>query len=116
MMLRIKRLRATTTLGVYEWEVAKKREIIVNAELEFDGAAAARSDDMKDAIDYSEIEQDILDHLYNHSFNLIETVASALAGRILRDPRISRVRVEVDKPGALRFAESVSVVEERCRR
>ena len=111
MKLRIKRLRATTTLGVYEWEIAKKREVIINIELEFDGRAAAQSDDMKDTIDYSEIEQHILDYLYNNRFDLIEAVASRLADHIMEDARISRV----DKPGALRFAESVSAVYEKSR-
>lgn len=115
MKLRIKKLRATTTLGVYDWEIAKKREVIIHMELAFDGAAAVQSDDMSDAIDYSEIEQQALDYLYHNRFDLIETVACRLAEQVMQDARVRHIIVEVEKPGALRFAESVSAIYEAER-
>lgn len=115
--LRIKDLTATTTLGVYDWEQQAKRQVILNIEMLVADSSAGISDDMEDAVDYSVIESRVLEHLDRHSYQLIERLVTDVAHYILAlDSRIQHIKVEADKPGALRMARSVSVSVEIAQR
>ena len=46
-------------------------------------------------------------------FNLLEVLTQKILDLIFEDIKVKWARVEVDKPHALRFAESVSVTMER---
>ena len=48
-------------------------------------------------------------------FYLVEKMASEIADICLSEPRVERVTVRVEKPGALRFARSVGVEITRTR-
>jgi dihydroneopterin aldolase len=45
----------------------------------------------------------------------VEALATDLAKICLEDPQVERVRVRVEKPGAVRFTRSVGVEVERSR-
>ena len=110
MTMRIKDLQATTLLGVYDWEKEARRQVILNLDIEVDADKASVSDDMKDAVDYAMIEQKIIVHLASASYDLIEKLVADIGQLVLAsDKRIASVRVEADKPGALRQARSVSI-------
>ena len=49
------------------------------------------------------------------SYFLVEALASEIARLIVEDFGVDRVRVRVEKPGAVRFARSVGVDIERSR-
>jgi FolB domain-containing protein len=49
------------------------------------------------------------------SFFLVEKLATEVARLCLRDPKVERVDVRVEKPGALRFARTVAVEISRTR-
>jgi D-erythro-7,8-dihydroneopterin triphosphate epimerase len=110
MKIRIKDLRLRTIVGVFEWEQKAPQEVVVNVELEFDGAAAARSDDLSDSVDYKAIKQQLLREVQNARYKLLEKLADHVLQIVLSHEKVRRATVEVDKPHALRFAESVSVV------
>jgi len=109
MTIRIKNLRCRTIIGVHDWEREREQLVIVNVELEFDGTRAAESDRIADTVDYKAIKTAILDEVEKSSFLLLEKLASYILGIVMRDERVTAVTVEVDKPHALRFADSVSV-------
>jgi D-erythro-7,8-dihydroneopterin triphosphate epimerase len=48
-------------------------------------------------------------------FKLLEVLTKNILDLVMEDSRVKKARVEVDKPHALRFAESVSVQLERER-
>jgi D-erythro-7,8-dihydroneopterin triphosphate epimerase len=77
--------------------------------LEFDGSKAAQSDRIEDSVDYKELTKRIVGEVEQSSFQLIEALANHVLGIVMADERVRRAEVEIDKPGALRFAESVSV-------
>jgi dihydroneopterin aldolase len=115
-LIRIKDLQAQTTLGVYDWEKQARRLVILNIELKAEESGAAASDALCDAVDYAQLETRVLAYLENHSFQLLERLVAEVAALLLSvDRRIAWVRVEADKPGALRLARSVSVSAERVR-
>lgn len=109
MILRIENIRLRTIVGIYEWEKNNKQDVIINVELEFDGTEAAKSDDINDSVNYKTINKEILEHVENTKFELIEKIAGDVLAIILKDKKVQKARVKVDKPGALRFTDSVSV-------
>jgi FolB domain-containing protein len=110
-IIRIKDLQAETVVGVYDWEQNKKRPVVLNLALEIGGSNAGESDMLSDTIDYAMIERRVLLHLENASYQLIEKLAQDIAKLVLSlDTRIEKVTVEADKPGALKYAKSVSIM------
>ena len=109
MIIRVKNLRLRALIGVNPWERTEKQAVVVNAELEFDGSAAVLSDDIKETIDYRTISKRIIDHVEASEYQLIEALAGNLLRIAMEDPRVTRARVEVDKPNAIKSADSTSV-------
>ena len=72
-------------------------------------SAEELTDDPTMAIDYKAICKKIIEVVENNRFNLIEAVAQKVLDVVLANPRVYKAGVEVDKPHALRFADSVSV-------
>lgn len=108
--VKIKDLHAQTVLGVFDWEKTAPRGIIINLSLSVDAPNAAKSDALEDTVDYAAIESVLLNHAASKPFQLIETLAHELCREVLAlDNRIKQVDIEIDKPGALRIARSVSV-------
>ncbi|MGC9453255.1 MAG: dihydroneopterin aldolase [Phycisphaerae bacterium] len=115
MKIRIKNLRLRTIVGVYEWEQKVPQEVVVNVELEFDGQPAAESDDLADSVDYKAIKMRLLEEVQNSRYKLLEKLAAHVLEIVLDNDKVLSATVEVDKPHALRFADSVSVVCEGRR-
>ncbi len=108
MLIRIKDLRAQTIIGVNDWERSELQEVCVNIEFEFDGQSAAESDDLSEAVDYASLTQSIVAGLGQWKFFLLEKLASEILAIIMADARVEQATVEVDKPGAIPQARSVS--------
>ena len=112
MIICIKNLRVSSILGVYEEERRKERDIVINARLGYDARVAMRSDALDDALDYKQVRDRIVNFVEGTQFKLIEKLADGILQELIKDPRITMVRLEVDKPHALRLAESVSAIIE----
>jgi dihydroneopterin aldolase/D-erythro-7,8-dihydroneopterin triphosphate epimerase len=109
----INTLHLRTIIGINPDERVNKQDVFVNVTLRTDCRPAAASDDIADAVNYRDLCKDIIDLVEGSRFLLLERMAEAIARLCLSDQRIEWVRVRVDKPGALRFAESVAVTVER---
>ncbi len=115
MIVKIKNLRLRTIVGIYDWEKKKPQEVVINLQITFDGAKAAETDDIKETIDYKTLRNQIIDHVEKNDFNLVEKIASDVTDIAIANPLAKKVVVEVDKPGALRLTDSVSIVVEKER-
>lgn len=109
MRIHIKNLRLMTIIGVHEQERSGKQDVVINIEMEFDGAKAAESDDIKDTLDYEAAKKRIVEEVEDSSFYLLEKLASRILELVMEDPLVLKAVVEVDKPHALSLADSVSV-------
>jgi len=109
MIIRIKNLRLRTIVGIENWERKHKQDVIVNIEIEYDGTRAAETDDIMDTVNYKTIKQQIIKVVEESRYQLLDKLGNEIARIIMEEKRIHRARVEVDKPRALRFADSVSV-------
>ena len=111
----IRDLLLRAIIGINDEERVKKQDVVVNLELEADCRPAAASDAIGDAVNYRDIAKETIDLVENSRFFLVEKLAEEIARVCLRDERVHRVRVTVEKPTAVRFAKSVGVSIERGR-
>lgn len=115
MIIKIENLRLRTIIGIYDWEKENPQDLVINVTIDFDGRKAAESDSIDDTLDYKAINKKIISFVETNDFNLLERVAGGICDIIFEDPAVRWASVKVDKPGALRFADSVSVTEARER-
>lgn len=116
MIIRIQNLKLRTLIGIYDWERKRKQSVIVNIRLDFNGTKAARTDKIKDTVDYKTICKAVIKKVESSQYFLVEKLAAEILKLVMKDKRVLSARVRVDKPGALRFAESVSVETEQRRK
>lgn len=107
-------LRVRGHHGVLPAERRDGQDFLVDAVLELDLAAAARSDDVRDTVHYGELAERLAAVVAGEPVDLIETLAERLAAVCLADPRVRGAEVTVHKPAApipLAFADvAVTVV------
>ena len=103
----IDKIKVDAILGIYDNERVNKQLLIIDIELDYDSNKASQSDNIKYAIDYFQITEDIHDFVLKSSFQLIEALANAIADRILVNKLIKNVQVTVSKPEALEKANNV---------
>ena len=84
-------------IGVTPEERTMKQRLSIDVEIATDISQAARSDSLKDALDYSKVATVVTEICRSRDFHLIETVAELLAGRILAEFLAPRVRILVRK-------------------
>lgn len=106
---RIINLRLSTIIGCNDWERIKKQDIIINVIMEFDPRRALSSDDLADTLDYRSIKKQIISLVASSSFNLLETLTASILNSIMDTSRVLAATVTVDKPNALRYADSVAI-------
>lgn len=114
-IIRIRELRVRSRVGVTAAERRLPQEVILTITLHADLRRACRSDKLADTVDYKALKKAILAECETRRFVLIEKMAQCVADLALRDPRVERVGVNVQKPGALRFARcsEVEIVREK---
>ena len=105
----IRDLALRCIIGVYPEERDIKQDILVNILMNTDLRKAGQSDDLKDTVNYKSIKLAILDRVEKSSYELIESLAERVAEICLAEEGVQSVTVTIDKPGALRFCQSVAV-------
>lgn len=107
--IEIGNLRLRTYVGINPDEQSKQQDIVVNASISYRADAAIASDDEADALDYKLITKRMIRHVEQGRFRLLEKLAADLLAIAFEPERVGFAEVRVDKPHALRFADSVSV-------
>lgn len=114
--IRINGLHLRTIIGINGEERRDRQDVLISLVLFVDTRTAGRTDDIADApVNYRTLTKRVITRVEASEFHLIERLAEEIARLCLEEQAVERVRVEVEKPGALRFARSVSVVIERGR-
>jgi D-erythro-7,8-dihydroneopterin triphosphate epimerase len=107
--IRITDITRSTIIGANEWERETPQEVIINIEFSFDASKAIETDRLDDTVNYKHLKKRIVAEVETSRYRLIEKLAARILDIVLEDARILRAAVRVDKPGALRYAKSVSV-------
>ncbi len=109
----IEQLSVITTIGVYDWEQEIKQKLVLDIEMAHDNRPAGKSDDVKDALDYSQVSQAVIEHIEGGRFLLVERVAEEIAELIMTKFSVPWIKIRLTKPGAVAQASGVGVVIER---
>jgi len=109
----IRDLKVQTVIGVFEWERAIRQTVVLDLEMASDVAAAARTDNLEDALNYKAVSDRLTRFVEDNAFQLVESLAEAVADILLQEFGVPWLRLRVSKPGAIRGAHSVGVLIER---
>jgi len=107
--IRVKDLRLRTFVGFNDEEQRKRQDVVVNIRIDYDALSAARGDSVDEALDYKTITKQVIAHVEDNRFLLLEKLVNDLVELIMAHGAVRYTEVEVDKPHALRFADSVSL-------
>ncbi|MDA3852234.1 MAG: dihydroneopterin aldolase [Spirochaetaceae bacterium] len=105
----IKNLRTRCIIGIRREEREKPQDVILNIQLFADLSEPCQSDIIDHTLDYSSLKKSILNLVEHSSFGLIEKLAQQVAELCLQSPLVQQVKVRLEKPTALRFADSVGI-------
>lgn len=112
----VKDLLVRGIIGINPEERVKLQDIVINMTIFADIRRAAETDDIEDAVNYKSITKRVIEHVETSADYLVEKLVTDIARIVLTEFNgVERVRVRVEKPGALRFAESVGIEIERSR-
>lgn len=102
-------------IGINPDERVNEQDILLNLVIYTDIRRAAESDNIEDAANYKSITKRIIAYVEESQHLLVERLVSEIARLILSEFPVNRVQVRVEKPGALRFAQSVGIEIDRRR-
>jgi dihydroneopterin aldolase len=111
----IENLTVETVIGIFDWEREIKQAVSLDLEMEFDIRAAAASDSIADALDYKAVSKRLIGFIERSQFQLVEALAERCAAIVLDEFPVSRLRLKLSKPGAVRGSSAVGVIIERSR-
>lgn len=86
--------------GVFDHERRDGQRFVIDLTLGVDTTPAAASDDLRDTIDYGSLVDEVAAAVQRDPVDLIETLATRIAGVCLLDARVEWARVTVHKPDA----------------
>ena len=99
----------------YHGDVAAERELggryMVNLEIGVDLLDAARTDSLDTSVDYVHVYQLVREVVEEQQHRLLESIAEAIASRLLSLPRVQQVKVRVGKVPPVRGSFGEFAVE-----
>ncbi len=113
--VRIKNLLLRAYISIKEEEINNQQDVVINVTLRYDASAAIDRNEISAALNYRTITKQIIGHVDGNSFALLERLTHEVLEIVMEHQAVQWAQVEIDKPHALRYAESVSVCLEAHR-
>lgn len=107
--IHIKNLRLRTYIGFNDSETKNKQDIIINAWIHYPATQAYDTDNVENAVNYRTLCKEMIAHTENNRFFLLEKLTADLLELCMTPNNVTFAKIEVAKPHALRFADSVSL-------
>lgn len=107
--INVRNLRLRTIIGFNPEEREKKQDVVINLEISYRINAAVIEDHVESALNYKVITKQVIQLVEEGEFLLLEKLAAEVLDLSSRHPGVEHARVTIDKPHALRFADSVSI-------
>jgi 7,8-dihydroneopterin aldolase/epimerase/oxygenase len=108
-------LEIETVIGIYDWERNIKQKIILDIEMSFDIRKAAETDDISHTLDYKAVSDRIVAFVEGSHFFLVETLIEKIADILLNEFNVQKVRITLNKKGAISRARDVGIIIERSQ-
>ncbi len=109
----INNLETDAVIGIYDWERKIRQRIRIDLEMSTDVTAAARSENIEDALNYKTLSDELLAYIEASEFLLIETLAENITEIIREKYAVAWVKLTLHKPDALDSDTDVGVIIER---
>jgi dihydroneopterin aldolase len=106
-------LKIQAVIGIWEWERRFRQTVSLDLEMAADVRTAARSDSIDSTLNYKDIAKRVIAFVGDSEFQLVESLAEAVAKIIVQEFHVPWVRVSIAKPGAIEGSREVGVVVER---
>ncbi len=110
--INITNLRLRTLIGFNPDERVKKQDVVLNIEITYSISDAVLEDSVEHALNYKTITKRVIAHVEDGQFLLLEKLVADVLAICSEHPSVHHARVTIDKPHALRFADSVSLTLE----
>ncbi len=94
----VRALKVEAEIGIYAHEKGKRQPLVLDVELD---VAVGGWSHIADTVNYETIRTIAKDIARTGHIGLVEAFAEAVAKACCEDPRVTRARVRVEKPGAL---------------
>ena len=112
----VRDLVLSCNIGVYRHERDAPQRVRLNIDLAIADDAAGATDKLEDTVSYEQIVDRACAIVDARHYNLVETLAEALAAMCLDDPRVRAARIRVEKLDVFANTGAVGVEIERPRR
>jgi len=96
-------------IGIHEHEKIKKQKIKFNIVIDVDENTLPNEKDIKSIVDYEKITNKLKNLAKNKKYNFLESLAEDSFKEIFEDKRINSVKIKIEKPEAVKNADSVGV-------
>lgn len=107
--IRIKNLRLRTHIGIKEEEIQNRQDVVINAVIRYRADKAVAFNRIEQALNYRTITKQVIALVEENRFLLLERMTREVLDLIMSHDPVLTAQVEIDKPHALRFADSVSI-------
>ncbi|AXY40845.1 dihydroneopterin triphosphate 2'-epimerase [Halomonas sp. JS92-SW72] len=107
--IRIKNLRLRTYIGIKEEEIQNRQDVVINAVIRYHADKAVAFNHIEQALNYRTITKQVIAHVEGNRFLLLERMTREVLDLVMAHEQVLTAQVEIDKPHALRFADSVSI-------
>ena len=105
----IKDLITQEIIGIHEHEKIKKQKIKFNIVVNVNQNTVPDEKDIKSIVDYEKITNKLENLVKNKKYNFLESLAEDSFKEIFEDKRINSVKIKIEKPDAIKNADSVGV-------
>ena len=96
-------------IGIHQHEKIKKQKIKFNIVIDVDQNVLPNEEDIKSIVDYEKITNNLKNLVKNKKYNFLESLAEDSFKKIFEDKRINSVKIKIEKPEAIKNADSVGV-------
>ena len=96
-------------IGIHEHEKTKKQKIKFNVVVNVNQNTVPDEKDIKSIVDYEKITNKLENLVKNKKYNFLESLAEDSFKEIFEDKRINSVKIKIEKPDAIKNADSVGV-------
>ena len=96
-------------IGIHEHEKTKKQKIKFNIVVDVNQNTVPNEKNIKSIVDYEKITNKLENLVKNKKYNFLESLAEDSFKEIFEDKRINSVKIKIEKPDAIKNADSVGV-------
>lgn len=107
--IHIQDLRLRTFIGINEDEKKNRQDVVINIRIHYHAAKAVSFNEIDEALNYRTITKRVIRHVEENRFLLLERMTDEVLSLVMEHPEVMWADVQIDKPHALRFSDSVSI-------